>query len=115
MANTDKGCLTKADLVDGIYENLPIDKQKAVQVVEDWIELIKDGLAKDSKVMLSGFGVFVVNNKHARPGRNPQTGGRITLAARKVVKFKVSQILKKQLNGETVTSEDYSNEEEEFA
>ena len=93
-----KGCLTKADIVDSIYDNLPFDKQKATQIVEDWIELIKDGLLRDSKVMISGFGVFEVKSKHARPGRNPQTGDRITLAARNVVKFKPSQILRKQLN-----------------
>ncbi len=96
--NNQSDCLTKADLIDSIYDNLPFDKQKATQIVEDWIELIKDGLARDSKVMISGFGVFEVKEKHARPGRNPQTGDKITLAARKVVKFKASQILRRQLN-----------------
>lgn len=95
----NKGCLTKADLVDVLYDNLPIDKQKATQVIEEWIELIKDGLARDEKVMLSGFGVFEVKGKHARPGRNPQTGERITLSARRVVKFKPSQLLRRDLNG----------------
>jgi len=93
-----KSCLTKADLVDSIYDNLPFDKQKATQIVEDWIELLKEGLMRDKKVMISGFGVFEVKSKHARPGRNPQTGDRITLGARNVVKFKPSQILKRQLN-----------------
>lgn len=97
--STDNNCLTKADLVDAIYDNLPFDKQKATQIVEDWIELIKDGLARDEKVMISGFGVFEVKSKHARPGRNPQTGDKITLSARKVVKFKASQILRRELNG----------------
>jgi integration host factor subunit alpha len=91
-------CLTKADLIDSIYDNLPFDKQKATQIVEDWIELIKEGLDRDHKVMISGFGVFEVKEKHARPGRNPQTGDKITLSARKVVKFKASQILRRQLN-----------------
>lgn len=98
MANNQSDCLTKADLIDSIYDNLPFDKQKATQIVEDWIELIKDGLDRDSKVMISGFGVFEVKDKHARPGRNPQTGDKITLSARKVVKFKASQILRRQLN-----------------
>lgn len=98
MANDNSDCLTKADLIDSIYDNMPFDKQKATQIVEDWIELIKDGLERDSKVMISGFGVFEVKGKHARPGRNPQTGDKITLSARKVVKFKASQILRKQLN-----------------
>lgn len=98
MAENQSDCLTKADLIDSIYDNLPFDKQKATQIVEDWIELIKEGLDRDEKVMISGFGVFEVKSKHARPGRNPQTGDKITLAARKVVKFKASQILRKQLN-----------------
>ena len=93
-----EGCLTKAELVDAVYEKLPCDKQKATQIIEDWIELIKKGLEEDNKVMISGFGVFEVKSKHARPGRNPQTGNRITLTARKVVKFKPSQILRDQLN-----------------
>jgi integration host factor subunit alpha len=99
MAQGDKGCLTKADLVDAIYDNHPIDKQKATQIVEEWIDLIKDGLSRDEKVMLSGFGVFEVKAKHARPGRNPQTGERITLGARRVVRFKPTQILRRDLNG----------------
>jgi integration host factor subunit alpha len=111
MSNVKNGCLTKADLVDAIYNSLPVDKQKATQIVEDWIELIKDGLERDSKVMLSGFGVFEVKSKHARPGRNPQTGGRITLSARKVVKFKPSQILRRQLNGESTAGMEEGDEE----
>jgi len=98
MVDNQVSCLTKADLVDAIYDNLPFDKQRATQIVEDWIELLKLGLADDDKVMISGFGVFEVKSKHARPGRNPQTGQKMTLDARKVVKFKASQILRKQLN-----------------
>ena len=98
MPNQQNDCLTKAELVEAIYENLPIDKNQATQIVEDWIELIKDGLEEDTKVMISGFGAFEVKAKNARQGRNPQTGDRITLAARKVVKFKASQLLRKQLN-----------------
>jgi integration host factor subunit alpha len=110
MTNAKGGCLTKADLVDAIYEQMPLDKQKATQIVEDWIELMKEGLINDSKLMISGFGVFEVKEKNARPGRNPSTGEKITLAARKVVKFKSSQILRKELNGEEVSEEDAANE-----
>jgi len=83
--NKSRHCVTKAELAEAIYEKLPVDKQKASQIVEDYIELIKEGLDKDSKVMLSGFGSFEVKSKPARRGRNPQTGDTITLRARKVV------------------------------
>lgn len=92
-------CLTKADLADAIYAALPVDKQKAAQIVEDYIEIIKDALFKDGKVMLSGFGSYEVKYKPARRGRNPQTGDSIILRQRKVVKFKPSQLLRKAING----------------
>lgn len=101
-----KYCLTKADIADAIYSYLPLDKQKAAQIIELYIEIIKEGLEKDRKVMLSGFGSFEVREKNARRGRNPQTGDALTLRARKVVKFKVSQLLKKSLNGEAIGADD---------
>ncbi len=95
-----KTCLTKADLADAIYSALPVDKQKAAQVVEDYIELIKSALEKDGKVMLSGFGSYEVKFKPPRRGRNPQTGDSIILRSRRVVKFKPSQLLRKAINGQ---------------
>lgn len=97
-------CLTKADLADAIYSTLPIDKQKAAQIVEHYIEIIKDSLEKEGKVMLSGFGSYEVKFKPPRRGRNPQTGSSIILRARKVVKFKPSQLLRKSINGEAIDS-----------
>ena len=95
-------CLTKADLADAIYATLPVDKQKAADIVEIYIEIIKDSLEKEGKVMLSGFGSYEVKFKPPRRGRNPQTGGSIILRARKVVKFKPSQLLRKAINGESI-------------
>jgi integration host factor subunit alpha len=95
-------CLTKADLADAIYATLPVDKQKAAQIVEDYIEIIKDSLEKDGKVMLSGFGSYEVKFKPPRRGRNPQTGDSIILRARRVVKFKPSQLLRRAINGQPI-------------
>ena len=93
-------CLTKADLADAIYATLPVDKQKAAQIVEDCVELIKLSLEKENKVMLSGFGSYEVKYKPPRRGRNPQTGDSIILRSRRVVKFKPSNLLRKAINGE---------------
>lgn len=97
-----KYCLTKADLADAIYATMPVDKQKASQIVEDYIELIKDALEQENKVMLSGFGSYEVKYKPPRRGRNPQTGESIILRARRVVKFKPSQLLRKAINGQAI-------------
>jgi integration host factor subunit alpha len=99
-------CLTKADLADAVYAAIDIDKQKAAQIIEDYIEIIKDSLEAEGKVMLSGFGCYEVKSKPARRGRNPQTGDTIILRARKVVKFKPSQLLRKAINGEPIDPAD---------
>lgn len=106
-----KYCLTKADLADAIYASLPIDKQRAAQIVEDYIEIIKDHLERDGKVMLSGFGSYEVKYKPPRRGRNPQTGESITLRARRVVKFKPSQLLRRAINGHTVDDSELEQDE----
>ncbi|MBX7138674.1 MAG: integration host factor subunit alpha [Oligoflexia bacterium] len=93
--------MTKADLADAIYATLPVDKQKAADIVEIYIEIIKDALGKQGKVMLSGFGSYEVKFKPPRRGRNPQTGSSIILRSRKVVKFKPSQLLRRAINGES--------------
>lgn len=109
--SNSRRCLTKADLADSIYTNLPIDKQKAAQIVEDYIEIIKDALEKEGKVMISGFGSYEVKYKPPRRGRNPQTGDSIILRARKIVKFKPSQLLRRAINGETIADDATDPEE----
>jgi len=77
-----------------------IDRQRCAAIVEDYIELIKEGLAKDGKVMISGFGSYEVNYKEPRRGRNPQTGETMILRERRVVKFKPSALLRKEINAD---------------
>jgi len=67
-------------------------------VVEAVFAIIREGLRDASKVKISGFGTFIVSHKHARCGRNPQTGAPITICPRRVVSFKPSQILKDRVN-----------------
>jgi integration host factor subunit alpha len=96
-----KKCLTKAELADSVYDSeLGFDKQKAVDVIEDYIELIKIGLEQDRKVMISGFGCYEVHEKRPRRGINPQTRDPLMLRARRVIKFKPSQLLRSVINGE---------------
>jgi integration host factor subunit alpha len=107
----NKKCLTKADLVDSLYvSDLGFDKQQAIDLVEDYIELIKIGLEQDRKVMISGFGSYEVHEKRPRRGINPQTRESLMLRARRVVKFKPSQLLRQAINGEAIG---LSDDEEE--
>jgi integration host factor subunit alpha len=92
--------VTKADIVEHIYERVGFSKKESAELVERVFDIIKDTLAKGEKVKISGFGNFVVREKNARKGRNPQTGEEIRLDARRVLTFKPSLVLKTVLNDE---------------
>jgi integration host factor subunit alpha len=92
--------MTKADIVENVYEKLGgFTKKEAADMVDVVFETIKDTLADGEKLKISGFGNFVVRSKRERVGRNPQTGEEITISARRVLTFKPSQVLKNSLNG----------------
>ena len=89
--------MTKADLVDHVRSALWPSKTDCADVLEHVVDAIMDALERGEEVKLPGFGVFTVREKKARIGRNPRTGQSIALAARRVVVFKASPILKKAL------------------
>ena len=90
--------MTKADIVESIFEKVGFSKKDVTEVVEFVFETIKDSLEKGDNVKVSGFGNFVIRQKRARRGRNPQTGKALTITARKVLTFKPSHLLKDAVN-----------------
>lgn len=90
--------MTKAELVDCIYEKVGISKTESAEIVESIFNILKETLEQGEKIKISGFGTFTVKEKKSRKGRNPQTGEGITISARRVLTFKPSQVLKRALN-----------------
>ncbi len=102
--NLGKSTVTKADIVEQVYQKIGFSKKEASEFVEMVFESLKDVLSEGDKVKISGFGNFIVREKKARVGRNPQTGDQITISARKVLTFRPSQVLKAMLNGEDISN-----------
>ena len=98
-----KSTMTKADIVEKVYEKIGFSKKEASELVELVFSQLKDVLRNGDKVKISGFGNFIVREKKSRVGRNPQTGDQITISARRVLTFRPSQVLKAMLNGEDPT------------
>ena len=90
--------MTKADIIESVYEKVGFSKKDSAEIVEMVFDTIKDTLERGEKIKISGFGNFVVRDKNKRMGRNPQTGARIEISARRVLTFKPSQVLKNALN-----------------
>jgi integration host factor subunit alpha len=109
--NTSHNTVTKADLVEKVYERLGFSKKEAADLVEMVFDTLKESITTGEKVKISGFGNFVVRSKRSRIGRNPQTGDQITISARHVLTFRPSQVLKAMLNGEDLAG--VSDEDDE--
>ncbi|NOX24593.1 MAG: integration host factor subunit alpha [Deltaproteobacteria bacterium] len=90
--------LTKANLVQKVYENHDVTKYQASELVETFLTIAKTCLENGEDLLISGFGKFNVKQKRSRRGRNPQTGRELILDARKVVTFKPSGLLRDRIN-----------------
>jgi len=93
--------VTKAEIARIVHERVGLSKKESAQIVESVLDVVRGSLVSGEDVKLSGFGHFMVRQKHARRGRNPKTGGDITIAPRSVVSFRASQLLKTKLNEES--------------
>ena len=98
--NIGNSTVTKADIVEKVYEKIGFSKKEASELVEMVFNALKNTLQNGEKVKISGFGNFLVREKNERVGRNPQTGEQIKISARRVLTFRPSQVLKAMLNGE---------------
>ena len=76
-----------------------VDGQRGYgHAIDEFVDSVTRALKKGDRVTLVCFGTFSVLQRKARNGRNPQTGGVLKIAARRVAKFSPGVELKKQVN-----------------
>jgi len=90
--------MTKMDIVTNLYEKLGFSKRECAHIVDSFLDIVKGTLEKGENVKISGFGNFIVKQKKARRGRNPQSGAEIEISRRRVLNFRISQVLKDAIN-----------------
>ncbi len=89
--------MTKADLVDAIFEKVGLSKKEAQEIVEIIFDTLKQTFSEGESVKVSGFGTFHVRQKMSRRGRNPKTGEELEITPRRVITFRVSNQLKEEI------------------
>lgn len=89
--------MTKKDVTERVAKKVGLTKKAAADAVSTVLGSIRDGLSKGDKVVLTGFGTFKVRTRAARRGRNPQTGGAITIPGHKLPGFIAGKGLKKSV------------------
>ncbi len=80
--------MNKSELVNAIAAKAGLSKVAAKSALDAAVEVIKEELAQGNKVQVVGFGTFEVSERGSREGINPRTKEKITIAAKKVAKFK---------------------------
>ena len=86
--------MNKAELIQCIVDGAEVPKSVAERTLGIVLDSIAASLKKDEPVVLVNFGTFLVRQRAARKGRNPQTGQEIKIKAAKVVGFKAGKALK---------------------
>jgi len=90
--------MTRKELAAVLIEKAGFEAAKIAEFVDQVFEIMKEASGRGEKIKVPGFGVFNVHEKKARLGRNPKSGERMEISARRVVKFKPSAVLRKTLN-----------------
>lgn len=89
--------MTKKDLIEIIAKKANLTNKAARDAVQTMLNTVRDSLKRGEKVVLTGFGTFTVRKRAERIGRNPKTGEKITLAARKTPGFTPGKTFKKAI------------------
>jgi integration host factor subunit alpha len=91
------GTLTRADLAEAINRKMGLSRAESLDLVEAILARMCDAMGRGENVKISGFGTFVLRDKKQRIGRNPKTGVEVPITPRRVMTFRASQLLKKQI------------------
>jgi integration host factor subunit beta len=97
-AATKPNTLTKADLVEDVLRSTELPRKESEEIVETIFESITQALQKNEKIEIRGFGSFRTRERRARIGRNPKTGARVEVPAKRIPHFKPSKELKDFVN-----------------
>ena len=94
----DKHNISRDEIAYAMKNEFGFNRKLCLDIVNDIIDIIIDGLISEKKVKIHNFGTFKLNNKKSRIGRNPKTKKEYNISSRNVITFKASKILLKYLN-----------------
>jgi len=90
--------MTKAELIAEVARAADLPKKDSEVIVNTVLKSIVDALHRGEKIELRGFGSFRLRNRRARAGRNPKTGERVQVPAKRIPYFKPGRELKELIN-----------------
>lgn len=89
--------MTKNELIEKVAKKASLTKRAAADAVNQTFALISDAMIRGEKVVITGFGTFLIRSRAARRGRNPQTGQTIQIPSRKLPGFTAGKTIKRKI------------------
>ena len=93
-----KSNVSRDDIADAINEEFGYSRKECLEIVNDIIEIIIEGLQDKGIVKIHNFGTFKIKRKKSRIGRNPKTKEEVMISDRNVISFKSSKVILKYIN-----------------
>ena len=90
--------VTRADLIEAVYQEVGLSRNESSDLVETVLDEIASTLTNGDNVKISSFGSFIVRDKGGRIGPNPKTGEEVPIEPRRVLVFRPSQVLKDRVS-----------------
>ena len=106
---TLKNNISREDIADSIYQEFGFSRKECLDIVNDIINIIIDGLQKNGVVKIHNFGTFKLRKKGSRIGRNPKTKEEVIIKDRNVISFKASKSILNYVNTQNENEEIYGN------
>ena len=94
----EKQNISRDEIAEAMKSEFGFNRKLCLDIVNDIIDIIIDGLKLEKKVKIHNFGTSKLNNKKSRVGRNPKTKEEFNISSRNVISFKASKMLLKYIN-----------------
>src|SRR5271169_4194038 len=91
--------MTKAELIEEVSRVVEMTRKDSEVIVEAIFDSVVRSLRNGDKIEIRGFGSFRTRQRQPRVGRNPKTGARVEVPAKRIPYFKPSKELKDLVNG----------------
>ncbi len=91
------GTVTKRDISEHISRKLGLNQQAVKHIIEEFMNQVVEELANENKLEFRDFGIFEVLNRKPRVARNPRTGDRVEVPAKRRVSFRMGRLMRERV------------------
>lgn len=90
--------MNKAELIEALAQRSGVQKQKAKEMLDAYVDIVTEAMSRNEEVVLVGFGTLAPRPQTERLARNPKTGTPVMIPPRTTVRFRPGKFLLEAIN-----------------